>query len=111
MFDTPTSPRNYRQFEELIAGLAFADKPIANRNPEAKRIIVMHDARRQIQGEGASAGLLPCALHHFLAEPRTPDFVKEVIPFIIAEIVCLILITYIPAISMCVPRLIFGPGA
>ena len=39
------------------------------------------------------------------------DFVKEVIPFIIAEIICLLLVTFIPAISMCVPWLIFGPGA
>lgn len=42
---------------------------------------------------------------------KLEDFVKEVIPFIIAEIICLLLITFIPAISMCIPRLIFGPGA
>lgn len=35
------------------------------------------------------------------------EFVKEVIPFIIAEIVALLLITYIPSISMLLPNLIF----
>lgn len=39
------------------------------------------------------------------------DFVKEVVPFIIAEIVCLLLITFIEPISMCLPWLIFGAGA
>ena len=41
----------------------------------------------------------------------TEDFVKEIVQFIIAEIVCLLLVTFIPAISMCVPWLIFGSGA
>ena len=39
------------------------------------------------------------------------DFVKEVVPFIIAEIVCLLLITFIEPISMCLPWLVFGAGA
>ena len=36
------------------------------------------------------------------------DFVKECFPFIIAEIIGLLFVTYIPAISMCLPNLIFG---
>ena len=42
---------------------------------------------------------------------KLEDFVKEVVPFIIAELICLLLITFIPAISMCLPWLIFGKGA
>ena len=76
-----SSPCNYRQFEELVARLAFTNKPIANRNSKVKRIIVMHDAIRHIQGKSATAGLIPCALHQLLSEPRTPDLVKEIVPF------------------------------
>ena len=36
------------------------------------------------------------------------DFVKECFPFIIAEIVGLLLVTFIPGISMLLPNLIFG---
>ncbi len=35
------------------------------------------------------------------------EFVKECFPFIIAEIIGLLLVTFIPAISMCIPNLIF----
>ena len=35
-------------------------------------------------------------------------FIKEVYPFIIALLVSLILITYIPQISLVVPNLIYG---
>ena len=75
------SLRGYRQLKELIAGLAFTNNPIANRNSKIKRIIVMLDARRHIQSESATSGPVFCALHQFLAEPRTPDLVKEVMPF------------------------------
>ncbi len=36
------------------------------------------------------------------------DFVKECFPFIIAEIIGLLFVTFIPGISMLLPRLIFG---
>ena len=36
------------------------------------------------------------------------DFVKECFPFIIAEIIGLLLVTFIPGISMLLPKLIFG---
>ena len=36
------------------------------------------------------------------------DFVRECFPFIIAEIIGLLLVTFIPGISMLLPRLIFG---
>ena len=36
------------------------------------------------------------------------DFVKECFPFIIAEIIGLLLVTFIPTISMLLPNLIFG---
>jgi TRAP-type C4-dicarboxylate transport system permease large subunit len=39
---------------------------------------------------------------------KLEDFVKECFPFIIAEIIGLLLVTFIPDISLCLPRLIFG---
>jgi TRAP-type C4-dicarboxylate transport system permease large subunit len=36
------------------------------------------------------------------------DFVKEVIPFIVALLISLILITYIPIITLIVPNLLYG---
>ena len=36
------------------------------------------------------------------------DFVKECFPFIIAEIIGLLFVTFIPGISMLLPKLIFG---
>ena len=38
---------------------------------------------------------------------KLEEFVKEVIPFIIAEIIGLLLVTFIPAISMTIPNLFF----
>ena len=39
---------------------------------------------------------------------KLDEFVKECFPFIIAELVGLLLVTFIPAISMTLPNLIFG---
>ncbi len=36
------------------------------------------------------------------------DFVKEVIPFIVALLISLILVTYIPIITLIVPNLLYG---
>lgn len=39
---------------------------------------------------------------------KMSDFIKEVMPFILALIIALLLITYIPQISLFIPKLIYG---
>ncbi|ADY12533.1 TRAP transporter large permease [Sphaerochaeta globosa] len=39
---------------------------------------------------------------------KLQDFVREVIPFIIALLIALLLVTYIPAISLILPNLLYG---
>ncbi|MGE4463928.1 TRAP transporter large permease [Sphaerochaeta sp.] len=39
---------------------------------------------------------------------KLQDFVKEVIPFIIALLISLLLVTYIPAISLILPNILYG---
>jgi len=39
---------------------------------------------------------------------KLQDFVREVIPFIIALLIALLLVTYIPAISLSLPNLLYG---
>lgn len=39
---------------------------------------------------------------------KMSDFIKEVQPFILALIIALLLITYIPSISLAIPKLIYG---
>ena len=39
---------------------------------------------------------------------KVDDFVKEIISFWLMLIVCLLIITYVPAVSLWLPRLVYG---
>lgn len=45
-----------------------------------------------------------------ITDCKIDEFTKEAMPFIVALIIVLLLVTYIPAISLCVPNLIYGVG-
>ena len=47
-----------------------------------------------------------CAVGHISIEKVT----KALLPFYVAMVIALILVTYIPAISMTLPNLLMGPG-
>jgi C4-dicarboxylate transporter DctM subunit len=39
---------------------------------------------------------------------KVDEFVREAVPFWIALLVCLLIITYVPAVSLWLPRLVYG---
>jgi len=63
----------------------------------------------------ASIGMFtpPFGMNLFVAQPITGESILSVIrgalPFVFISIVVLLLITYIPNISLFIPRLIYGP--
>jgi C4-dicarboxylate transporter DctM subunit len=45
-----------------------------------------------------------------LSKATTAEFTREVIPFVIALVLVLLLITYVPAVTLWLPNLVFGPS-
>ena len=45
----------------------------------------------------------------YLAKATTAEFTREVVPFLIALVLVLLLITYVPALTLFLPNLILGP--
>lgn len=46
----------------------------------------------------------------YLAKATTSEFTREVVPFIVALVLVLLLITYVPALTLFLPNLIMGPA-
>ncbi len=45
-----------------------------------------------------------------LSKATSGEFAREVVPFVIALVVVLLLITYVPALTLFLPNLVFGPS-